>query len=235
MTLPNLNQKQTVALFQEMTSTRNLLTYGIRVVRTGAFVETTRDPILTMLSIGVEKLYKLTLGLIALDIDQQWPSAAVMRDHGHKLSDMHQQVISELRERTRSKSQYVRGLLADVEADPIVIPVIEALDMYGRRGRFYYLDQLGESPQPVSPDEAWQKIEHAALTDPGIAALYSRVNANIGDNEVWDEFKLALNDRIATAVERIWTMLARSGMNQALGETGTTFGFEIQPSAVGRQ
>ncbi|SDL66135.1 hypothetical protein SAMN05216298_4683 [Glycomyces sambucus] len=235
MVLPNLNQKQTIALLQEMTSTRNLLAYGIRVVRTGAFVETTRDPILTMLSIGVEKLYKLTLGLIALDVNQQWPSAAVMRDHGHKLGDMHQKVIAELRERTRSKSQYVRGLLAEVEADPVVIPVIEALDMYGRRGRFYYLDQLGESPQPVSPDEAWQRIELAALTDPDVAALYSRANATIGNNEVWNEFKAALNERIAVAVERIWIMIFRSGMNHALGETGTTFGFEIQPSAVGRQ
>ena len=29
-----------------------------------------------MLSIGVEKLYKLSLGLIALDADQRWPSAS---------------------------------------------------------------------------------------------------------------------------------------------------------------
>jgi hypothetical protein len=235
MTFANLNQKQTLALIEEMTSTRNLLAYGVRVVRTGAFVSTTRDPILTMLSIGVEKLYKLTLGLIALDVDKQWPSAKVMQANGHKLGDMHQKVIAELRERTRSKSRYVRGLLAKVDSDPVVIPVIEALDMYGRRGRFYYLDQLGESPQPVSPDEAWQKIELAALTDPDVAALYSRVNANIGNNEMWNEFKLALNERIAAAVERIWIMIARSGINHALGETGTTFGFEIQPSAVGRQ
>jgi hypothetical protein len=218
-----------------MTSTRNLLAYSIHIVRTGAFVATTRDPMLTMLSIGVEKLYKLTLGLIALDVNGQWPSAAVMKASGHKLGDMHQEVISELRQRTQSKSQYVRGLLAEVESDPVVIPVIDALDMYGRRGRFYYLDQLGESPQPVSPDDAWQKIELAALTDPDVAALYSRVNANIGNHEMWNEFMLALNERIAVAVERIWIMIASSGINHALGETGTTFGFEVQPSAVGRQ
>jgi hypothetical protein len=235
MAFPNLDQKQTLALIEEMTSTRNLLAYGVRVVRTGAFVSTTRDPILTMLSIGVEKLYKLTLGLIALDVDQRWPSAKVMKANGHKLGDMHQKVIEELRERTRSKSQYVRGLFAEVESDPVVIPVIEALDMYGRRGRFYYLDQLGESPQAVSPDDAWQKIELAALADPDVAAFYSRVNAHIGNKEMWNECKLALNERIAVAVERIWIMIARSGINHALGETGTTFGFEILPSAVGRQ
>lgn len=65
-----------------MTSTRNLLAYGIRVIRTGAFIDTTRDPILTMLSIGVEKLYKLTLGLIALDCDHKWPTKTEMQKQG---------------------------------------------------------------------------------------------------------------------------------------------------------
>ena len=87
----------------------------------------------------------------------------------------------------------------------------------------------------MSPVDAWQKIALAALADPDVADLYSRVNANIGHDEIWNEFTSALNERIAVAVERIWIMIARSGMNNALGETGTTFGFEIQPSAVGRQ
>ena len=44
MAFANPNQKQTLELIEEMTSTRNLLAYGVRVVRTGAFVSTTRDP-----------------------------------------------------------------------------------------------------------------------------------------------------------------------------------------------
>jgi hypothetical protein len=202
----DLDRQQGFALIAEMTSTRNLLAYGIRVIRTGAFIETTRDPILTMLSIGVEKLYKLTLGLAALDRHRKWPNATEMKAWGHKLVPMHQAVMAELRTRTADKSQYVRGLVADVETDPVVSPVIEALDMYGRMGRFYYLDQLGDSPQPVSPDDAWQKIESAALTDPEVSALYQRTNVYIGNNEAWDLFIRSLNERIATAVERVWIM-----------------------------
>lgn len=71
MPIVDLDRQQGFALISEMTSTRNLLAYGIRVIRTGAFIETTRDPILTMLSIGVEKLYKLTLGLIALEREEE--------------------------------------------------------------------------------------------------------------------------------------------------------------------
>ena len=235
MPIVDLGRQQGLALIAEVTSTRNLLAYGIRVIRTGAFIETTRDPILTMLSIGVEKLYKLTLGLIDLDRDHKWPNAAAMKAWGHKLVPMHQAIMDELRTRTASKSKYVRGLLAEVDADPVVLPIIESLDMYGRMGRFYYVDQLGESPQPVSPDDAWQKIESAALTDAEVAALHQRAIDHVGDNDAWDVFIGALNERIATSVERVWIMIAECGRNHALGETGGAFGFEVHPDAVGRQ
>ena len=235
MPIVDLDRQQGFALIAEMTSTRNLLAYGIRVIRTGAIVETTRDPILTMLSIGVEKLYKLTLGLIALDRDHRWPNATEMKARGHKLVRMHQAIMDELHARTASKSQYVRELVAEVDADPVVLPVVEALDVYGRMGRFYYLDQLGDNPQPVSPDDAWQKIESAALTDPEIAARYQRTIDHVGDNEAWDLFIQTLNERIATAVERVWIMIAVCGTSRALGEAGGAFGFEVHPDAVGRQ
>lgn len=103
MAIVDLDRQQGFALLAEMTSTRNLLAYGIRVVRTGAFIDTTRDPILTMLSIGVEKLYKLALGLIALDRDHRWPTKSEMQKQGHKLVPMHAAVMTELQLRTANK------------------------------------------------------------------------------------------------------------------------------------
>lgn len=85
------------ALSAEMTSTRNRIAYGLRVVRTGFFVETTRDPILTMLSIGVEKLDKLTLGPVAPDRDHKWPHTAETKVWGHRLVPRHSAVIAESR------------------------------------------------------------------------------------------------------------------------------------------
>lgn len=230
-----LDAQQSSAFIAEMTSTRNLLAYGIRVIRTGAFVDTTRDPILTMLSIGVEKLYKLTLGLVALDQNQKWPTKAEMMKLGHGLFPMHQRVMTELRIRTASKSQYVRQVLAEVDNDPVVEPIIEALDLYGRMGRFFYLDQLGADPQSVSPDAAWDKIEQAALADSNVSSLFQRAMGNVNDNAVWSQFTSALHGRIAIAVERVWIAVAVCGRNHALGETGTTFGFEVHPDLVGRQ
>lgn len=231
----NLNRQQGFALLAEMTSTRNLLAYGIRAIRTGAFIDTTRDPILTMLSIGMEKLYKLTLGLIVLERDHKWPTKSEMQKHGHNLNPMHTVVMNELRARAAVKSQYVRELVAEVDNDPVVAPIIEALDLYGRMGRFYYLDHLGDAPQAVSPDHAWQKIEQFALTDPEVAALYRRAMQNVGDSDAWGKFTCALYERIAMAVERIWIAIAVCGRNHVLGDTGVVFGFEVHPDSVGRQ
>lgn len=235
MPLTDLNATQAGALLSEVTSARNLLAYGVRTVRTAAFIETTRDPVLTMLSIGVEKLYKLTLGLVRLDEQGQWPTKGQMKAIGHGSAEMHLLVMGALGRRAAGKSQYVRSLVEDVESDPVVGPVIDTLDLYGRMGRFYYLDQLGDSPQDVNPDDLWQKIEDAALTLPDVALLHERTFAHLQDRNAYQELLEALNERTALAVERVWLAIAAAGINGALGATGVLFGHEVHPDAVGRQ
>lgn len=234
--IANLNRDQGFALLSEMSSTRNLLAYGIRTVRTAAFVETTRDPIFTMLSIGVEKLYKLTLGLVDLDRDGRWPSKPQMKSRGHNLIEMHFAVFEELRARTAEKSEYVRDLLSAVEGDFVVKPLIAALGRYGQSGRFYYLDLLGDAPQDwESPEGHWQQIEDAVMLEPEIKALFNEAMKSAPNNELWDSLHRSINERIALAIERLWEMIAVSARNHALGEAGTQFGFEVHPNAVGRQ
>lgn len=183
----------------------------------------------------MEKLSKLTLGLIALDCDRKWPTPAAMKAWDHKLVPVRQAIMEELRTGTASKSQYVRALLAEADTDPVVLPGIEALNMYGRMGPFYCLDQLGEGLQPVSRGDAWQKIESAALTDPDVAAVYQRNVDHVEDNEVWDLFIRTLNERITTSMERVWIMIAVCDRNYVLGDTNCVFGFDVPPNAVDRQ
>jgi hypothetical protein len=236
MTIAHLDQQQGFAFLSEATSTRNLLAYGIRVVRTGVFSDTTRDPILTMLSIGVEKLYKLTLGLVTLDRDKSWPTKVQMKAYGHNLLDMHAAVLEHLDFRKADMTPYVRNLLAEVQADPVIPPLIAALGRYGQGGRFYYLDLLGDSPQKWEhPDEHWQLMEEAAMLEPEIAAGYAAAMADSSNNELWDALSISIKERVALAVERLWTMIAVCGRNHAFGEAGGVFGFEVHPDAVGRQ
>lgn len=235
MPIVDLDQRQGFALLSEITSTRNLLAYGVRAIRTSEFIETTRDPILTMLSIGVEKLYKLSLGLFTLKDKHQWPSKAEMKAHGHRLADMHDVVMHELHVRTAEKSEYIQDLVRSLANDPVLLPTIQTLDVYGRRGRFYNLDQLGNDPQPVNPELAWSEIEKAALLDPEVARLRKVSLDALGDQAALDSAVAALHERIALSVEQLWVTLAMCGMNHVLEESGRTFGSEVHPDAVGRQ
>lgn len=235
MAIEHLDHRQARALIEEMTSTRNLLAYGVRAVRTGAFIDTTRDPILTLLSIGVEKLYKLTLGLIALDRDHQWRSRAEMKKHSHDLLAMHASVIGELQTRTATQTVYVRELLAEVEADDVLEAIIAALSVYGSAGRFYNLDELGGHSQPIDPRNAWDEVDEAARNNPHVNALFQQAVRDPGDAKAWKQFTLVTQEHIASSIEGLWTAIAVFGRNRTLGETGRTFGIEVHPDAVGRQ
>lgn len=231
----HLDQPQSVALLEEIASTRNLLGYGVKVLRTGAFIETTKEPILTLLSIGLEKLYKLTIGLADLDLNHEWPTAATMRDFGHDITRLHERVMGELRARTAESTDFVRGLVADVDSDPMVPLLIHVLHNYGDRGRFYYLDRLGNRTQDANPSDAWDQFERAALDDPIIADLMNTAAREVGSREAWNRFERALHERLAGTVESVWIMVSMCGQNHALGKNGALFGVEVDPRNVGRQ
>jgi hypothetical protein len=55
-----------------------------------------RDPVITMLSIGVEKLLKLVVGVIALHETQSWPSKATMMSLGHGFVDLFDHTLEQV-------------------------------------------------------------------------------------------------------------------------------------------
>ncbi|MFB2598149.1 hypothetical protein ACEXQE_10185 [Herbiconiux sp. P17] len=219
-----------------MTSTRNLLGYGLRALRSARFIETTRDPVMTMLSIGVEKLLKLVVGVIALHETQSWPSKATMMSFGHGIVALSDHTLKQVRTRTNASSDYVKGLVDAVDADPVLQPLLAALDRYGKAGRFYNLDLLADSPQTgQDPAHLWNEAEQAALRDPIVDQLYQVAMKPGADNDAWDAFYSAVQGRLADSVEGFWWMLSRVGINHAFGITGETLGWEVAPNSVGRQ
>jgi hypothetical protein len=236
MPIENLDSTQGLVFIGEMTSTRNLLASGLRILREGAFFDTTKDPIFTTLSIGVEKYLKLTLGTISLDEHHRWPTKAEMMDYGHGIAEMWDRVMDEVHRRTADKSEYVRGLVAGVDADPVLRPLLEVLDRYGRSGRFYNLDALGGRPQrELSPEDMFNAVEQAAMADPAVLRARDIAMADANDQAAWDHFNSILRERIASSLAGAWEMLSRVGMNDGFGETGKVLGFDLRADVVGEQ
>lgn len=96
-----LTRQQSLNLEQESDSAKHLLAYGVRTLRTAAFIETTRDPIMTMLSIGAEKLLKLSLGLLHVEDNRQWlPLEVLKNEYRHDLIKMERLLREAIQERT---------------------------------------------------------------------------------------------------------------------------------------
>ncbi|PPG64180.1 hypothetical protein C5C27_04100 [Rathayibacter sp. AY2B7] len=233
-----LSQRQKMALIEEIDSAKHLLAYGERAVRGAAFVDTMRDPIMTMLSIGVEKLLKVAVGLVALDEHGAWPTKTVMkREFGHGTANLDRMLRGKLQAGIVGKSyeDYIQGLFNAVEADPVWPVLLDALDAYGRSGRFYNLDLLADEPQSWdSPSEKWTLVENCAIdASPELQAL--RDAGFAGDNMAFDQLTRDINNAIADSLHRWWEAIAVLGRHGVLGDHNKAFGFEVHPDAVGRQ
>lgn len=234
MAIDGLSREQTFDFINEMTSARNLLAYGIKSLRDAPFIETTLDPILSLLSIGVEKHLKLILGVIGIDKTGGWPPFNAMK--GHDIVAMYDRVMTAIRERTTDKSQFVRDHVAGVDADPVIPALMAVLERYAREGRFYNLDRLAERTQKDDPPWSyWSKVEAIALSDQAVQVKYAAATADTSNQQAWDEFYAALQGRVADALDRFWAMVCWVGKNHALGTTGRTLAFEVDQTVVGRQ
>lgn len=231
----DLSHLQGLHLIQESDSAKHLLAYGLRTLRLAAFHDTTRDPVMTMLSIGVEKLQKVALGLLHVAEHRVWlPRRTLQYEYGHDLVSME----SGLREAIRAKANrathrpLVDQLLAAVDADPVWPPLVSALDRYGRAGRFYYLDALADSPQQEeSPQAFWDRVDRAAVdADPDLTQLF---HDTMTDFSLSDEFNKKLNARAADSLQQWWDLVAVAGVQGVLGDRGKGWGHDIR--TVGRQ
>jgi len=220
---------------RESDSAKNLLAYGIRALRTAAFIETTRDPIMTMLSIGVEKMLKLGLGLRHVENHRVWLPARVLKnEYRHDLVKMESLLREAIRDNftQATNRSYVTKALAAVDADPVWLPLLSALNRYGKDGRFYYLDVLAENPQrEESPQTFWDVAERIALErEPELNALFREM---INDISQSDEFYRRLNERMADSLQRFWDLVAMAAVQGVLGERGKAWGHDLK--SIGRQ
>ena len=226
---------QGLNFIQESDSAKHLLAYGVRALRTAAFIETTRDPIMTMLSIGVEKTLKLGLGMDHLASNRVWlPLNVLKNDYRHNLIRMEGLLRDAIRENIGRATHryYVDQALAAVESDPVWPPLVAALNRYGQEGRFYYLDALAENPQrEESPQVFWDAAERVALdNEPELNNLFQRMMA---DYSLSDEFYRRLNERMADSLRRFWDLVAMSGVQGVFGQRGKGWGHDFK--AIGRQ
>jgi len=214
-------------LLPEFGSTQFVLGTGIRLLREAESFARDKDAIFATLAVGVEKVVKLSLGIMALDAGKAWPTKDIW---GHDSARMDAQLRDALRARIEGGgfTPYVRSLLCTVDGDAVWAAVVEALDIYASEGRFYNLDVIGGRTQKRgNPDDAWDRAEHAALAaDPSLVQMMQSLDAG---------FEKALSNAIADSIHRWLAMVTLLGMNGVLGDDwGKKFGADLLPEGATR-
>lgn len=218
-----------LALIYETTSIQNLLRDGLQSLESLRFVDTGVDAVFTLLSIGVEKLMKVTLGLVSLRDTATWSTVEEMRRHGHNLEGTDTTVRTMLRANTvrATYPAYVAGLLDQVETDQYWPRLLRALHQYGKSGRFHYLDLLanghpGEWESPVT----YLKSLEGTILDDNPRILVGLASAN------WPQSRRELNAIIAKSVYQWWGMIYAFWIQGAIGPRARQLASAIKPPAA---
>ncbi len=126
------------------------------------FASRDAEPVFACLSGGCEKRLKLTFGLIVIDGGGTWPSAAIMKDAGHKIVELDGTVRRSIVDRRDHSTApgLVDQLVLLADGHPGVIQILATLERYAKAGRFYNLDFLGGIVQrEPAPQELWSELE----------------------------------------------------------------------------
>lgn len=217
-----------MALIFETGSVQSLLRHGIDQLLEVRYVNADIDPVLTTLSIGVEKLMKLTWGLLEVAAGRSWPSKETMQKQGHGVKCLNDLIDPQLGAAVGLPAQpWVQGLRNGVNSDPYWALILSTLDSYGRSGRFHYLDQLAEQPQPwQSPRQDWDDLEQAI--GEGRPDLLAKLAGN--NNKSWQRARTEINQVIAASITAWWEMIFRFWIQGAAGQFGKQHSTAINPN-----
>jgi hypothetical protein len=210
-----LDRQRSFVLLGELDEAAALTTVGLRTLRELRFVVEESAAVLTLLSVGSEKMLKTTMGLAALDADQPWPDKKRMRAWGHNLNAIDAEAIP-LYERQIDRSTapgFIRELIDQNRADSTLHLLLDLLSDWGTQARFHRLDELAGTPQAGEPPHAlWEELESRVLkSEP---ELISR----LGDVDGHDAVRRRVNEVLGNSFRAWWTLHTRAWMTGTIGK-----------------
>jgi hypothetical protein len=137
---------------KELDAAASLLAHGVRILQIDGYSVLDAPAVLACLATGAEKLLKLTIGMVTVEETGTWPDKRTMAErYRHAILDLDRNARAAIANRIDESGApgYIRELLDSVDNDAVVALVLQALDNYARKGRFYNLaGGVGGTHQP---------------------------------------------------------------------------------------
>jgi hypothetical protein len=218
MSDPLLSRQQVVALARETDDAAGTFSHGLALLRRLHTSARDSAAMFALLSTGAEKLLKLTVGITHLEQTNEWPSREFMQTKmRHRIVLLDQHAGTALRDGISLSivPGHMKSAMERVSADPLIGPMLRALDRYATQGRFFNLDTLANSPQrEPSPSELWEEVlSEVFRSDPDALGIFAQVATD-------PEGRRRMNDAIADSLELWWQVYQRAWTTGILGSRG---------------
>ena len=215
---------RTLHLVQAIEDATELLAMGIARVATPGWQARAGQPALQTIAAGVEKLAKLTLGMMDEAGTGAFPNQMTMRRWGHDIDGLTRSLGNRLEQQAaRDGSPYILRLKHALDVDPFWPGLLEALDTAADAGagRYVHESALGGVPPVGRPiHEMWQVLDGKAIARLGLAAA-------ITGPESRDALCRVRTEIIGTVV-RWWHLLFRVWQHGLAGATARQLSTEVR-------
>lgn len=204
------------ALSEEIDAARSLLYHGLTILVSYTYASRDADALFVCLASGAEKLLKLSAGMESLETAGTWPSKTMMMGWGHDIVELDRYVRGLIIQHAgRSTAPgLIAELLAAVNSDPYIDPLLHTLGTYAKRGRFYNLDHLADATQTEEPPgELWEQLHHEVTT------RHPDLLAGLATPDNWDSARTQLNQHIVESVQAWRELIVRSWRTGVLGSS----------------
>ncbi|MBB2940504.1 hypothetical protein FB565_000208 [Actinoplanes lutulentus] len=177
---------------------------------------------MSLLALGAEKLLKLTIGISCIARHEPWPPKPVMLRLGHSIVEADRRARAVLDVNRSTAPGHLETLLKAVEADPVLTQVLTALERFGKTGRFFFLDALGESPQPTtSPHMLWVGMVSSIIKADPVMSARMMTQEDM-------QSRVDLNQVIVSSLTGWWEMYRAAWTTGAIGEDAKKYSQTIR-------
>lgn len=222
-------QAMALCLDHEVTSIRHSVTTGLMLLRKAKHIDDSFEPCLILLSIGFEKLLKLSLGLSVYAETREWVSNKELRDAGHHIDQLWEKQLGHIRKSAAmaTNPSYIETALAELDTLVGLNGFITSLAEYALNGRFYYQDVLSgqipleDSAQRKAPIRIWHHAEMKIIeTSPELVRLCGHAG---NDLEAQYEYSLAIRNQSANEIEAAYELVRMAWAQNLYGLEGRRF------------
>jgi hypothetical protein len=161
-----------------------------------------------LLAIVVEKMLKMTLGIVEIEEGGSWPTRRTHDLVSRPRSERGDWSPLPALDRTWPH----RGSPCRTRQDPTLSALLGTLTRFAKQGRFYNLDDLALGPQKEpSPAQLWEELLGDILDD------HTALTARLGSPDEL-QARLELNGFVATSLDVWWELYVRAWMTGVLGD-----------------